>query len=108
MTDKNTGTQKPKKKAWSIAVVKHWLYFAYLTITYRVFHLNDEEHNGWFIKKNPITMLLIAPILLPFFMLYGIVMYWNWATNWYYAWIEGEKRRLSFKEKLAIKHQLHK
>lgn len=105
---KEQNTDKPQKKAWSIANVRHWLYFAYLTITYRVFHLRDNEHNGWFVKKNPITMLLIAPILLPFFMLYGILLYWDWATNYYFNWIEGEKRKLSFREKLAIKYRLVK
>ena len=94
---------KPKSLIHS---VRHWLYLAVLTVGYKVFHLKDNEHNGWFIKKNPITMIVIAPIVLPFFMIYGIFLYWNWATNWYYHWIDGEKRKLSFKEKLIIKDRL--
>jgi hypothetical protein len=89
--------------------VRYWLYIAFLSIAYKVFHLKDNDgHNGWFVKKNPIIMVLLSPMLLPFFMLYGIVLYWDWATNWYYSWVEGEKRDLTFKEKLAIKHRLVK
>ncbi len=86
--------------------VRHWLYLAVLTLGYKVFHLKNDKYNGWFVKKNPVTMIVIAPIVLPFFMIYGIFLYWDWATNWYYHWIDGEKRKLTFKQRLYIKDQL--
>jgi len=89
-----------------VGAVRRWLYIAYLTIIYKVFHLKDEEHNGWLIKKRPITMIVIAPIMIPFYMLYGIVIYWYWATNWHYHWVEGEKQKLTWKQKLNIKNRL--
>lgn len=87
---------------------KNWLLTIYLTIVYKTFHLKDGVHNGWFIKKNPITMIFISPILLPFFMLYGIVHYYKWSTNYYFHWVEGEKRNLSFKDKLSLKYKLYR
>jgi hypothetical protein len=86
--------------------VRHWLYLTVLTLGYKVFHLKNDKYNGWFVKKNPVTMIVIAPIVLPFFMIYGIFLYWSWATNWYYHWIDGEKQKLTFKQRLYIKDQL--
>ena len=106
MMKKATNLIKALHPRFWVAAVRRWLYIAYLTITYKVFHLKDEEHNGWFIKKRPITMIIIAPILIPFYMLYGIVIYWAWATNWYYRWVEGEKQKLTCKQKLNIKDRL--
>ena len=103
----NTESVSKKKKGNAVLPhVRHWLYLLVLTVGYKVFYLKDNDHNGWFVKKNPITMIVIAPIILPFFMIYGIFLYWNWATNWYCRWISGEKKRLTFKQKLYIKMQL--
>lgn len=108
--NKEQNNNKSQEKAGSIVNLRfrHWLYFAYLTIVYKVFYFRDEQREGWFVKKNPITMLLIAPIMIPFFMLNGILLYWDWATNYYFHWVEGKKRKLTFKEKLAIKYKLIK
>jgi hypothetical protein len=87
--------------------MKNCFYTAYLTIVYQVFHIENEELNGWFIKKRPIVMLLIAPIIVPFFMLYGIVLYFDWVRSWEYHWIVGKKKKLTWKQKLYIKKKLH-
>lgn len=97
---------KTEEKTWSVANIKLYLYLAYITVVYKLFHIHDDTHNGWFVKKRPLVMLLISPILLPFFMLFGIVLYYDWATNYYFAWVSGSKRKLTFKETLALKYQL--
>lgn len=88
--------------------IKRWGYLIYLIIVYKVFYIEDNKCNGWFMKKNPITMIIIAPLLIPFFMMFGVLIYWDWVTNYNFKWIEGEKRKLTLKEKIIIKYTLIK
>lgn len=88
--------------------IRRLLIIIYLTITFKVFHIKDENRDGWFIKKRPIVVILAAPILIPFFMLHGVITYISWALNFDYKWIEGEKKKLTFKEKTMIKQRLSK
>lgn len=86
--------------------ISRFIYILYLMVTYKVFYLKDGTYNGWFIKKNPITMIIIAPFLIPFYMLFGIIEYYVWATDFRYQWIEGEEKKLTWKEKMNIKDRL--
>jgi len=105
MTNKNTIEQKPIRKVWGMINIKLWIYLTYLFFAYSVFYRTDN--NGWFIKKRLWLFIILAPVLIPFFMIYGIVMYYEWITTYKMCWLGDEKRKLSFKEKIAIKYQLH-
>ena len=80
--------------------------YAFLTLMYKVFHRKDESHNGWFVRKRPITMLVLAPVLIPFFMLYGIILYWDWASRYYMKWMDADKKKLTFWQRIYIKDNL--
>jgi hypothetical protein len=87
--------------------MKRWSRITFLTIFYKVFYGKTEEGDGgWFIRKRLITMILISPILMPIYAIYGIRLYWHWATNYQMHWISDEKRKLSFMERIEIKHRL--
>jgi hypothetical protein len=96
-------TTKPKKKKLT---VRDLLYLSFITIAYKVFYFEDGSKRGWFVRKRPIVMILIAPLIIPFFMLYGAFIYLNFAYSWDYHWIDEENKKLSFKERLGIKYRL--
>lgn len=106
MHQNETSQKENVTPSFWVAVIGRWLYLAYLTILFKVFHIKDENYNGWFIKKRPILMIIISPVGIPLCMILGIFIYYDWATNYYYHWISGDKRKLNFKEKLLIKIQL--
>lgn len=83
----------------------------YLTLFYEVFYLKEDKYKGYFVKKRLVTIILFAPLILPFFVIKGffkgISLYFSWGFVWYYQWIESnEKKNLSFREKLNIKRRL--
>lgn len=39
-------------------------------------------------------------VILPLFMLYGILLYFNWATTYHMSWVRSEKKKLTVKQKI--------
>jgi hypothetical protein len=96
-------TENNKKRKLTIGQI---LYLTFITIGYKVFYFEDDSKRGWFVKKRPIVMILIAPLIIPLFMLYGACQYVQFAFSYDCHWIEEENKKLSFKDKLIIKYRL--
>jgi hypothetical protein len=76
----------------------------YLYLFYRVYY--DSKVKGYFVRKREITFILLGPILVPFFMLYGLILYVAWVASHRSAWTESPLRKLSFREKVNIINRL--
>lgn len=85
--------------------IEKYLKPLYLVIFYRVFY--DKKAGGYFIRKRFLPFILLSPIIVPFFMLYGILMYIDWVTIYKSHWIRTEKQKLTPKQKLGIKLELY-
>ena len=75
----------------------------YLTIFYKVFYAEDKE--GFMMKKRILPFLVIAPIVLPFYMLSSIFSYINYINEYKSQWItfKDDSKKLTFKQRLAVK-----
>lgn len=76
------------------------IYFLLIYTLFEVFYRDEEK--GYFIKKRLWLFILLTPIIVPFFMISGILQYFSWIRTYNMAWIEHKKEKLSFKEKLFI------
>lgn len=75
----------------------------YLTIFYKVFY--DEDKEGFMMKKRILPFLVIAPIVLPFYMLSSIFSYINYMFEYKSQWVtfKDDSKKLTFKQRLAVK-----
>jgi hypothetical protein len=76
-----------------LADVISWLKSFYYIIFYRVFYDNKEK--AYYVKRREITYLILSPVFLPLFMLYGIVLYINWVLVYYERYLLSEKLKLT-------------
>ena len=58
------------------------------------------------VKKRLWLFILLTPVIAPFFMLNGLIQYWQWITTYYMAWIECEKQKLTLKQKIELTDRL--
>lgn len=87
-----------------LADVRCCLYFIFLYVFHVVFY--REKEKGYFVRKRLWIFILLSPIIAPFFMLNGLLQYWNWSKTYYMTWVEGKKQKLTLKQKIAMTHRL--
>lgn len=100
----NNNVSKNGKGNGVLPLVRHWLYCTYLYAFHIVFYREKEE--GYFVRKRLWVFILLAPIIAPFFMLNGLLQYWNWSKTYYMTWVGGKKQKLTLKQKIAMTDRL--
>jgi len=88
-----------------IADVISWLHSFYYIIFFRIIY--NKEKKAYYVRRRFITHLILSPIILPFFMLYGIILYLNWVIIYYEHYYPSEKLKLTYKQKIWLISRLH-
>ena len=86
--------------------MKKYLPYIIGYIFYTVFYREDKQ--GFFVKKRAWVFIILSPLILPLFMLEGIINYINFVKKYDMHWINNEdgNKKLTFKQRLSYTKQL--
>jgi hypothetical protein len=87
--------------------IKHFFYFAFIYLLYRVKYIDRPDgEKGYFIVKRHWVWLLLFPLIAVLAILKAIYYSFLDIFDYDICYTQGEKRKLSFKEKLAMTDRL--
>lgn len=87
--------------------IKMFFYFALIYILYKVKWLeHSENERGYFVVKRVWVWLLFFPLIALFAIIRAIIYAFMEIFNYDICYTQGEKRKLTFKEKLALTDRL--
>jgi hypothetical protein len=87
--------------------IKHFFYFAFIYMLYRVKWLDRPDgERGYFVVKRHWVWLLFFPLIVMVAIIKSIIYAFLDIFDYDICYTKGEKRKLSFKEKLAITDRL--
>jgi hypothetical protein len=87
--------------------IKHFFYFAFIYLLYRVKYIDRPDgEKGYFIVKRHWVWLLFFPVIAVLAILKAVYYSFLDIFDYDICYTQGEKRKLSFKEKLAMTDRL--
>lgn len=87
--------------------IKDYFYFAFIYLLYRVKYIDRPDgEKGYFIVKRHWVWLLFFPLIAVLAILKAVYYSFLDIFDYDICYTQGEKRKLSFKEKLAMTDRL--
>ena len=87
--------------------IKDYFYFAFIYILYRVKWIDRPDgEKGYFVVKRVWVWLLLFPLIALLAIFKAIYYSFLDIFNYNICYTQGEKRKLTFKEKLALTDRL--
>jgi len=87
--------------------IKHFFYFAFIYLLYKVKWIEQEDGiKGYFLVKRVWIWLLFFPLIVLVAIFKAIYYSFLDIFNYDICYTQGKKRKLSFKEKLALTDRL--